>query len=226
MSSPLWVQVCGRHAPALVPVPREDNLPLSFAQQRLWFLDRWNPGSPVYNIPMVLRVKGSLNLAVLEQCLNEIVLRHEALRTTFAEEQGQPVQRIAADAALKLTVIDLGHLPEAEQKAEAHRLTAEEAKRSFDLAQGPLFRAIALRLSDQEHVLVLVMHHIVTDGWSHGVFFRELGELYEAFSKGTDSPLLPLSIQYADFAVWQRQWLQGELLERELRILEGSACAD
>ena len=204
------------HAPVLAQVAREGNLPLSFAQERLWFLDRWNPGSPVYNIPIVLRMTGALNLGVLEQSLTEILRRHEALRTTFAEEQGQAVQRIATEARLELTVIDLEHLPEEERRAEAERRIVEESRRPFDLVQGPLFRATVLRLSDQQHVLILGMHHIVTDGWSLGVFFRELGALYEAFSKGEPSPLDPLPIQYADYAIWQRQWLQGEVLDREL----------
>ncbi|MBP1599408.1 MAG: Glutamate-1-semialdehyde aminotransferase, partial [Acidobacteria bacterium] len=204
------------YAPILAPTTREANLPLSFAQQRLWFLDRWNPGSPVYNIPIVLRLTGSLNLDVLQQSLTEILRRHEALRTTFAEEQGQAVQRIAAEVALKVTVIDLEHLPEEERKTEAGRLTLEESRHPFDLFLGPLFRATVLRLGDQQYVLVLVMHHIVTDGWSLGVFYRELAILYQAFLKGEASPLPPLPIQYADFAIWQRQWLKGEVLEREI----------
>ncbi|MBN1567730.1 MAG: amino acid adenylation domain-containing protein, partial [Acidobacteria bacterium] len=209
----------GRQAytPALVAVSREETLSLSFAQQRLWFLEQWNPGSPVYNIPLIFRVLGQLNYSILEQSINEIVRRHEALRTTFAEEQGQPVQRIEDGDAWKLTVIDLSPLPVEEQKSEVCRLTAEGARRPFNLTQWPLFRASVLHLSEQEHVLVLVMHHIVTDGWSHGVFLRELRRLYEAFSRDEPSPLPPLPIQYADYTVWQRQWLQGESLERELQ---------
>jgi amino acid adenylation domain-containing protein len=204
------------NAPVLAPVERKGDLPLSFAQQRLWFLEQWNPGSAVYNIPILCRMAGPLNLEALEKSLIEILLRHEALRTTFVEEHGQPVQRIVADATLKLAVTDLAHLPEAEREAEADRMTAEDSRRPFDLVHGPLLRARVLRLCGEDHVLILAMHHIVTDGWSHGVFFRELGVLYEAFSKGQDSPLAPLPIQYPDFAVWQRRCLQGEALDREI----------
>ncbi|MBN1568147.1 MAG: non-ribosomal peptide synthetase, partial [Acidobacteria bacterium] len=188
---------------------------LSSAQQRLWFLDRWNPGSAVYNTPLIFRVTGPLDIGTLEQSLNEIVRRHEALRTIFLEEEGQPVQCIAPDAPFKLAVTDLGHLPEEERRAESGRMAGEEAKRPFDLAQGPLFRANLLHLSRQEHVLILVMHHIVTDEWSNGVILRELGELYEAFSKGNPSPLPPLPVQYADHTLRQQRWLQGEPVERE-----------
>ena len=218
------------HAPVLAQVAREGSLPLSFAQERLWFLDRWNPGGAVYNIPIVLRMTGGLNLGVLEQSLTEILRRHEALRTTFAEEQGQAIQRIATEARLELTVVDLEHLPEEERRVEAERRIVEESRRPFDLVQGPLFRGTVLRLSDQQHVLILGMHHIVTDGWSLGVFFREFGALYEAFSKGEPSPLDPLPIQYADYAIWQRQWLQGEVLDQELaywkKQLEGLAVLE
>ena len=190
--------------------------PMSFAQQRLWFLDQLEPGNSVYNIPAAMCLRGALNGAALEQSLNEIVRRHEALRTTFSVMEGQPVQVIAPGLALTLPVVDLGNLLETEREAEAQRLTIEEAQRPFDLAQGPLLRTTLLRLDKEEHILLLTMHHIVSDGWSMGVLFRELSALYEAFSAGKPSPLPELPIQYADFAVWQRQWLQGETLEAQL----------
>ena len=203
--------------PDLISITRDRNLPLSFAQQRLWFLDQWNPGTAAYNIPIILCMTGPLQLGVLERSLQEILRRHESLRTTFAEEQGQTVQVIATEAVLDMTTIDLSHLPEEERKIETARRITEESKRPFDLVQGPLFRVRLLRSSDREHVLIASMHHIVTDGWSLGVFFHELGLLYEAFLKDEASPLVPLPIQYADYAVWQRQWMQGEVLEQELK---------
>mgnify|MGYP005837764035 CR=1 FL=1 len=199
---------------AISPVSREGNLPLSFAQQRLWFLDQLEPGNPFYNVPGAVRLKGSLNVAALEQSFNEIVRRHEALRTTFTLVEGQPVQVIAPDLTLTLPVVDLQELPEAE--GEVLRLSTEEAKRSFNLAEEPLLRCILLRLEETEHVLLYTMHHIISDAWSQGILVRELATLYGAFSRGNSSSLAELPIQYADFAVWQRQWLSGEVLENQL----------
>ncbi len=207
--------------PELSTVSDKTNLPLSFAQQRLWFLDRLNPGGAVYNIPIVMRMKGRLDVEALRRSLEEILRRHEALRTTFAEENGHAIQRIAPEASLDLKIVDLGNLPERERQEAAERRIAEESRRSFDLARGPLFRGTVLHLSGQEHALVLAMHHIVTDGWSHGILFRELETLYEAFLTGKSSPLAPLPIQYADFAVWQREWLQGEVLQTDLGYWKG-----
>jgi len=197
-------------------VSRDGNLPLSFAQQRLWFFDQLEPGSSAYNISTGFRLTGPLDVAALERSLNEIVRRHEALRTSFAVVDGQPVQVIAPAERFKLALVDLQKLPEAERETEARRLASEEAQGPFDLARGPLVRAGLLRLGEREHVLLLTMHHILSDGWSMGVLFRELSVLYEAFSNGDPSPLPELPVQYADFAVWQRQWLQGEVLEEQL----------
>jgi acyl carrier protein len=200
-------------------IPRRGELdpcPVSFAQQRLWFLDQFEPGSAVYNIPAAVRITGLLNVAALEQSLNETVQRHEALRTTFSAVQGEPMQVINPTLRLTLAVTDLQQLPEAKREAEAQRLAGQEARRPFDLSQGPLLRATLLRLDEKDHVLLLTMHHIVSDGWSMGVLFREVSVLYEAFTTGGPSPLPELPIQYADFAVWQRQWLQGEVLEKQL----------
>jgi len=202
--------------PPMRPVSREEELPLSFAQERLWFLDQLGPGNTAYGIPVAYRLQGSLDVAALEWSLNEIVRRHEVPRTTFAVVDGRPVQVIAPEMRLTLPVEDLRGLPEAEQEAEVERWATEEAQHPFDLAQGPLLRAALLRLDEEEHVLLLTMHHIVSDGWSMGVFNRELAALYEAFSAGKPSPLPELPLQYADFVVWQREWLQGEVLEEQV----------
>jgi len=196
---------------------RPDNgpAPLSFGQQRLWFLDQLMPGS-AYNSPGAFRIESSIDVALAERIVNEIVRRHEVLRTTFRSIEGQPVQVIAPVLNLPVGVVDLGHLPEPKREAEVRRLAAEEAQRPFDLAQGPLLRVTLLRLSDHEHVFLVTMHHIISDGWSIGVFIREAVALYGAFSNGAPSPLPELPIQYADFAVWQREWLQGEVLDSQL----------
>ncbi len=191
-------------------------LPLSFAQQRLWFLDRFEPGLAIYNIPLALRMLGRLNQEALERSLREIAARHEALRTTFAEVEGQPAQVIATAARLAFEVVTLNKLSKPEREAEVQRRAAREARQAFDLARGPLFRASLLRLGADEHVLLLTFHHIVIDGWSLSVFVRELTTLYSAFAQGLPSPLPEPVIQYADYAIWQRQRLQGETLEAQL----------
>jgi amino acid adenylation domain-containing protein len=190
--------------------------PLSFSQQRLWFLDQYEPNSSIYNVASALRLQGRLNLAVLQQSLNEIVRRHEILRTTFSMLDREPIQVIALSLMVSVPVIDLRDHPEGEREQEAQELATKEARRPFDLAQGPLFRSKLLRLGEDDYVLLLAMHHIVSDGWSMGVFYRELSLLYGAFSHGEPNPLEDLAIQYADFVVWQREWLQGEVLEKQL----------
>ena len=202
--------------PPLVKASREQPLPLSFAQQRLWFLDQFEPGGSLYNIPMALRLKGSLNTDALQQSLGEMVLRHESLRTSFTLVDGEPVQVIRKTSEYSLEVVDLSGLEDGDCKQEAQRLVQEEAQRPFDLQQGPLFRAGLLRLSDDEHILLLTLHHIISDGWSQGVLRRELPALYNAFSQGKPCSLPELPIQYADYAAWQRNWLQGEALERQI----------
>jgi hypothetical protein len=195
----------------------ENTLPLSFAQQRLWFLDQLEPGSSAYNIATALRLVGPLNLGALERCLNEIVRRHESLRTTFTVNAAQqPVQVIAPESKLLLRVEDLSALTEAKRETEAIDLATAEAQRPFDLARGPLIRARVLRLATDAHVLLFTMHHIISDGWSMGVLVHEIGALYSAYAQNRESPLLDLPIQYADFAQWQRQWLQGQVLEEQL----------
>ncbi len=201
-------------APPLVPVSRQQNLPLSFTQERLWLLDQLESGSAAYNIPFALRLSGPLNICALEQSLREIIRRHQALRTTFTPVENKPVQVIASeDLNWSLAVQKLQGLPETEREKEMLRLSVEEAQRPFDLSSGPLFRASLLELAQEEHLLLLTVHHIVFDGWSEGLLWQELALLYEAFCGGNPSPLPELPVQYADFAVWQRQWLQGEFLE-------------
>ncbi|MBV9108432.1 MAG: amino acid adenylation domain-containing protein, partial [Gemmatimonadetes bacterium] len=202
--------------PPVVPVERTEALPLSFAQERLWFIDRLEPDSAVYNIPAAWRLEGALDEAVLERALGEVVRRHEALRTTFGEADGTPVQVIAPFGAFALPVEDLSSLGEADREAAVRRRAGEEARRPFDLAAGPLFRAALLRLGSEGHVLLFSMHHIVSDGWSMGVLFRELSALYAAYLEGRESPLPELPVQYADYAVWQREQLAGEVLDRQL----------
>ncbi|MBD2385756.1 condensation domain-containing protein [Cylindrospermum sp. FACHB-282] len=201
----------------IIPQNRNsDSFPLSFAQQRLWFLDQLEPGNTAYNLFYPICLTGCLNVPALQSSLNEVVRRHEALRTTFTTVDGQPFQVIAPTLTLNLPVLDLEKLPADQREAEVLRLAHQEAQQPFDLAKGPLLQVTLLRLTEVEHTLFLRMHHIVSDGWSMGVLIREITVLYEAFSHGNPSPLPELPIQYADFAVWQRQWLQGEALEAQI----------
>src|SRR5262245_45142223 len=203
-------------AQRIAPRTRSGPPPTSFAQQRLWFLDQLLPGNPTYSIPAALRLKTPLNVAALRRSLNEIVRRHEALRTSFGFVDGQAVQVIADALELDLPVADLRGIPAAERESEALRLAAAEARRPFDLARGPLLRANLLQLGEADYVFLLVMHHIVTDGWSMGVFLREMPELYGAYVIGRPSLLAELPIQYAEYAVWQLQWLDGEVRQRQV----------
>jgi hypothetical protein len=190
--------------------------PASFAQERLWFLHQFDPNSPFYNEPGAVWLQGALDLAALEQSLNEIVRRHETLRTTFEMVEGQLLQVIAPTLTLTLPVVDLRQVPQARQQVEVEQLALEENQHAFNLTQGPLLRGVVLQLGQQEHVLLLSIHHIIVDTWSSDVLLREWGVLYEAFRTETPSPLTELPIQYADFAIWQRQWLQGDVLETQL----------
>ncbi|MHC5779062.1 condensation domain-containing protein [Nostoc sp.] len=198
--------------PKLEPISRSQELPLCLAQERLWFLDQLEPGNPFYNVPIAVHLTGELNTAILEQSLNEVVGRHEPLRTSFLTVEGRPIQAIAPTLKITLPVTDL---PGANIES-ALDIATEFAQQPFDLSQPPLLRAKLLRLTQQEHMLLLVMHHIISDGWSIGILIRELAEIYEAFSHGLPSLLPELSIQYADFAYWQKQWLQGEVLESQV----------
>ncbi|HJT56498.1 MAG TPA: amino acid adenylation domain-containing protein [Ktedonobacteraceae bacterium] len=205
-------------SPVILSQAREDGstFPLSFAQQRLWFLDQWEPGSPLYNVPLVLRLHGILRVDILERVLNVLVERHESLRTTFTNVDGQPVQTVTQAHPLALTIEEVNGETLAERAASILELAWEEARRPFDLAQGPLFRTRLLREAVGEYTLLLTMHHIISDGWSLSVFVRELTALYKAFMAGQSSPLPALPLQYIDYALWQRDWLQGEVLDEQL----------
>ncbi len=205
----------------LVRIARDADLPLSFAQERMWFFDQLAPGTSDYNVPLAIRVLGSLDVSVLERAISEIVRRHEVLRTTFTSNAGRPVQVIAEALPIKLPIIDLRHLPEIEREAAVQKLAIAEANQPFDLTTGPLVRVNVLQLGSEEHILLLTMHHIAFDGWSVGVLSREVSVLYAAFTMGQSSPLPDLPIQYADFAHWQRQLLQGEFAAEQLSYWKG-----
>jgi len=203
--------------PPLVPVDRNGSGPaLSFAQQRLWILDQLDPGTPAFNLPAAARLKGPLDAAAFERTLNEIVARHESLRTTFAMNAGKPVQVITSSLEIDLPLVDLYEVEPEQRQAYMERLANEELARPFDLSRGPLLRALLVRFEPEHHVFLMTMHHIVSDGWSMIVFLRELAQIYASFSLDKPSPLSPLSIQYADFANWQREWLKDEVLEAQL----------
>jgi amino acid adenylation domain-containing protein len=209
-------EIDSRPLQPIVPVPHDNDIPLSFAQERLWFLDRLNPDSPTYNVPAAFRLAGDLNVNALEQSLNEVVRRHESLRTVFATVNGNPVQKILPSLLLSLTPIDLSNHPESERESALQILLKEQAVQPFDLSHGPLIRACLWRLAPDNHVLALNMHHVISDGWSMGVLFRELSALYQSYGAEKPTPLIDLPIQYADYSVWQRDWLQGENLDTQL----------
>jgi len=190
--------------------------PLSYAQQRLWFLDQLVPGNPFYNESSPVRCLFQLDVALLERSLNEVVRRHEALRTCFVSRDGEPEQRVLASLHVEVPVLDFTGLPVLEREAAAAACAHEQARTPFDLTTGPLLRIVVLKLAPADQIIVLTMHHIICDGWSMGVFVEELGALYEAYASGRPSPLAELSVQYTDFAIWQRDWLQGERLVQQL----------
>ncbi|MEH2267138.1 MAG: amino acid adenylation domain-containing protein [Nostoc sp.] len=202
------------------------NIPLSFSQQRLWFIDQLYHGSSFYNIPIAFHIKGQLNITALQQSLNEILKRHEIWRTNFTLVNGEPVQEIAPKLIWDLPIINLEHLSGKDWEGEVKQLVAESATKPFNLAKGLLVRATLLRLSEEEYVLLLTMHHIITDGWSCGVFLRELSTLYAALSTNQPSPLSELPIQYADFAIWQRDRTQGEFLATKLNYWKQQLSGD
>lgn len=211
------------------PVSRDKNLALSFAQQRIWFLQQLEPDSAAYNIPLAYHLTGPLNLMILRQSLNDLVQRHESLRTTFSIFEGRPIQVIAPSLTLDIPAVDLRDLPDSEAESRARQLAAEDSQQLFNLSRGPLLRVTRLRLAEETHILVLTMHHIISDGWSIGLFFKELTALYNTHLNEKSAPLPELPIQYADFAVWQQEWLQGETLDNQLtyweRTLEGYPSA-
>jgi amino acid adenylation domain-containing protein len=202
--------------PTLTPMSRGGSLPLSFAQQRLWFMEQLRPGDGLYSMPVALRLTGRLDMFALHATLRAVVQRHEVLRTTFVLEDGEPRQRIAEAMEVMLPEIDLSGLPKTQAETEARRVMAAEAARGFDLNAGPVVRTSLVHLSSEEHILLFTLHHIAGDGWSMGVLMRDVAALYGAYVRGEESPLAELSVQYADFAVWQREWLRGEELERQV----------
>lgn len=209
-----------RDAGCIYVMPRADErsntYPLSYAQQRLWFIAQMSEqASAAYHVPGALRLKGRLDEAALRRALDAVVARHEALRTRFVMRQGQPMQEVVAKQAFALSEQDLGGATEAEILLNAQI----EASQAFDLAGGPLIRGRLLKLGEQDHVLLVTMHHIISDGWSMGVLVKEFSTLYEAFKTGRADPLPALPIQYADYAVWQRQWLQGARLQEQVDYL-------
>jgi hypothetical protein len=198
------------------------SFPLSFAQQRLWFLDQMSPGAPVYNVPLACRITGPLAVGALEGALQAVVRRHDTLRTTFVtEEGGVPVQLVAPELSVPLLAVDVSTPPGKEPESEVRRLAVEEAQRPFDLAHGPLVRATLLRLGEQEHVLLLTLHHLISDGWSLGVLLRDVLAFYEGFTTDSTPALPELSIQYGDYAAWQRRWLQSGVLQKQLDYWKG-----
>jgi amino acid adenylation domain-containing protein len=197
-------------------VAHDGQLPLSFAQQRLWYLDRLHPENPAYNCCTVLRVTGPLNVPALEQAINEIIHRHETLRTIFPEVEGWPGQVVLPEQPVTFLVTDLSALPKTKAEAIQQQLARADVDRSFDLSRGPVIRASVSRMDAEEHLVQLTMHHIVSDGWSLGILCREISALYEAFAAGNPTPLPDLTVQYGDFAVWQREHLQGDRLDQQL----------
>jgi amino acid adenylation domain-containing protein/thioester reductase-like protein len=208
--------------PPLTASRRPGPPPLSFSQQRLWFLHQLEPDSPSYNLPGGLRLDGALDVPALRRTLSEIARRHEPLRTSFTVAGGQPAQIVHPPSGMPLPVLDLGSLPSGRAREEAARLAEAEARAPFDLTAGPLLRARLVRLAESSHLALFTMHHIISDGWSRGVFVREIAALYDAFTAGRPSPLPDLPLQYADYASWQRDWLTGEVLESQLQYWKTS----
>ncbi len=206
----------GVSLPPIEKINRNQDLPLSFAQQRLWFLSQLEPNSPAYNIPSAFILEGNLNSQALEKSILEVVKRHESLRTTFTDRSGKPIQVISDISNFSISHINLSGLTREEGEAELKRLAKEDALTPFDLAVGPLFRVSLINLTDEQHAILFNMHHIISDGWSVSVLISEIAQLYVAFSQNAPSPLAELSIQYADFAHWQQNWLQGETLDKQI----------
>ncbi|WP_147094751.1 condensation domain-containing protein, partial [Myxococcus fulvus] len=195
---------------------RGNQVALSSAQRRLWFLDRLEPGQAQYNVPVFVRLQGSLDERALRAALNQLLRRHESLRTCFTVQKDEPLQLIAEELSLDLQVVDLGGLSEVEREQRIRDLATEESRKPFDLSQAPLVRATLLRVAPEDHVLLLAMHHIVSDGWSMSVFFFELGAIYSALRLDTAPTLPPLKLQYADFALWHNEWLRSDAFREQL----------
>ncbi len=219
------LQAARRDSLALQTITRRreaDFYPLSLEQEHLWFLDQMEPGSSAYNISSSFQLSGVLDFDSLERSFGELVRRHESLRTSFPAADGRPRQVVAPPLTFRLPVVDLADVPKAAQSDGFERLVNERAREPFDLSRGPLIRACLFRLNETEHRLLLTLHHIITDKWSFALLWRELTTLYDAFSKGLPSPLPELPIQFADYALWQRRWLEGEVLESSWRTGRGN----
>ncbi|HKG23636.1 MAG TPA: amino acid adenylation domain-containing protein, partial [Blastocatellia bacterium] len=219
LAESILAAMASRQDPGIQPierVSRAEDLRLSFAQERLWFLDQMSPGSSLYNVAGAVRIDGPLHVEALGLSFNEVIRRHESLRTSFAVKGGSPVQVVMPEADFVMPVIDVRQLGESKREGEAARLASEDVRKPFDLSDGPLLRASLIRLGDHEFILLLTMHHIISDGWSIGVLTRELSAAYARHRAGQAANLPPLPVQYADFAAWQRRWLQGEALNGEL----------
>ena len=201
-------------------------LPTSYAQQRLWFLDQFEPNSPFYNIPLAVRFKGQLDLAVLEKCINEIIERHETLRTTFQTIDEDPCQIIHPFVNRKIAIVNISRLPKEDREKEVFRLAQNEARTPFNLQSGPLFRIKIIHVGENDHVVLTNMHHIISDGWSMSVFVQEIVVLYNAFINNNPSPLPDLEIQYGDFAVWQQEYITGEVLDKQLAYWKNKLSGD
>jgi amino acid adenylation domain-containing protein len=210
----------------ITPRPPGSPLQLSFSQERLWFLDQLNPNSAVFNVPLAVRLTGAIDPDALKRSVNEIVRRHDVLRTTFSTVDGRPELVVTPKLNVYLSLVDLASDPKSEREARARALMREEEQRPFDLTQGPLIRTTLLRLDEQDHFFLVNMHHIVSDGWSLVLFFRELSAIYGAFSRGEQSPLAEVPIQYADYAAWQREWLQGSVLQKQLSYWKDQLCGE
>ena len=205
--------------PELQRAERGREAPLSFAQRRMWFLDQLDPGSVSYTVPNSIQFNGMLAPEKLDMALSEIVRRHESLRTTFLSREGEPFQVIHDPQPVRIPLLDLTALPAEERQEAARQRAREQSRQPWDLGNGPLFRAQLICTAPQEHLLVLTMHHIITDGRSTGVLAHEMAVLYQAFTQNKRSPLPAPPLQYADFAIWQRDWLKGEAIGEAARLL-------
>lgn len=206
----------GQQRPPIAPAPDDVTPPLSFAQQRMWFLDQLEPKNPQYNIPDAVRIKGALDIERLTACIQEVVDRHEVLRTAFVTVDGKPQLSVIDPLVVQIPVIDISELNANERETQAQHLIHETATTGFDLSTAPLFRIRLIKLAESDYILASTMHHSISDGWSFGILIREVGQLYDRRGRGDDTPLPPLPLQYADFAHWQRHWLQGETLDNEI----------
>ncbi len=213
------------NSPPIEPVGRDRELPLSYSQQRLWFIHQLEPGSAAYHLPLAVRLQGAMNVSALRQSLSEIARRHEVLRTKFDARDGRPMQVIDEPGEIALPVWDISELKEDGRHQRVREIVARETGRPFDLERGPMWRAALVRLGGEDHALLVCLHHVASDGWSTGLLVSEFTTLYESYRQGQSSPLPELEVQYADFAVWQREWLTGEVLEEQIEYWKRQLAA-